>query len=104
MKHILRACYLGLGALLFAPALLAQDGSIPRTEYGQPDLQGTYTFRTLTPLNRPPELADKATLTAEEVAEWEKFELRRQNRDLIIDSVGGAGYPCLLYTSPSPRD
>lgn len=84
---------LGLGACLLAPALLAQDGDNPRTEYGQPDLQGTYTFRTLTPLNRPPELADKATLTAEEVAEWEQFELRRQNRDLIIDSVGGAGYP-----------
>ncbi|MEX0963114.1 MAG: hypothetical protein WDZ52_03605 [Pseudohongiellaceae bacterium] len=48
---------------------------------------------TLTPLNRPAELADKATLTAQEVAEWEQFELRRQNRDLIIDSVGGAGYP-----------
>jgi hypothetical protein len=32
-------------------------------------------------------------LTAEQAAEWEDFENRRQNRDLIIDSVGGAGYP-----------
>lgn len=66
---------------------------IPRTEYGHPDFQGTYTYRTLTPLNRPPELADKATLTVEEAKEWEAFENRRQNRDLIVDSVGGAGYP-----------
>lgn len=80
MKRILRASYLSLSALLLAPALTAQDSDAPRTEYGQPDLQGTYTFRTLTPLNRPPELADKATLTAEEVAEWEQFELRIQKR------------------------
>lgn len=93
IKRIPATLCLGLGTFLLAPALLAQDGDNPRTEYGQPDIQGTYTFRTLTPLNRPPELADKATLTEEEVAEWEQFELRRQNRDLIIDSVGGAGYP-----------
>ena len=93
IKRILSAPCLGLAIFLLAPALMAQDSTNPRTEYGQPDIQGTYTFRTLTPLNRPPELADKATLTATEVAEWEQFELRRQNRDLIIDSVGGAGYP-----------
>ncbi len=80
-------------SILTAPLLLAQSSDMPRTEYGQPDFQGTYTFRTLTPLNRPKELADKATLTPEEAAEWEVFERRRQNRDLIIDSVGGAGYP-----------
>ncbi|NQV70872.1 MAG: hypothetical protein HQ498_12675 [Pseudohongiella sp.] len=80
-------------SVMAAPSLLAQASDMPRTEYGQPDLQGTYTFRTLTPLNRPRELADKATLTAEEAAEWEAFENERQNRDLIIDSVGGAGYP-----------
>lgn len=85
-------------ALLLVPVLFAQSSSspssdIPRTEYGQPDFQGTFTFRTITPLNRPAELADKAVLTAEEAAEWEAFENQRQNRDLIIDSVGGAGYP-----------
>jgi len=32
-------------------------------------------------------------LTEEEAAEWAVFENRRQNRDLIIDSVGGAQYP-----------
>lgn len=79
--------------LLLAPLSQAQQSEFPRTEYGHPDLQGTYTFRTLTPLNRPPELADKATLTPEEAEEWAAFENRRQNRDLIIDSVGGAGYP-----------
>lgn len=79
--------------LLFSGLLLAQDTGIPRTEHGVPDFQGMYTYRTLTPLNRPRELADKPTLTAAEAEEWQNFENRRQNRDLIIDSVGGAGYP-----------
>lgn len=83
--------------LMVVPVLIAQSSmptsEIPRTEYGHPDFQGTYTFRTITPLNRPAELADKAVLTAEEAAEWEAYENQRQNRDLIIDSVGGAGYP-----------
>jgi len=88
----------GLGCSVIVAALscqlaLAQDADIPRTEHGHPDFQGFYTFRTITPLNRPPELADKAVLTPEEAAEWEEFENQRQNRDLIVDSVGGAGYP-----------
>ncbi len=80
------------GGLLSCLAL-AQSGDIPRTEYGHPDFQGTYTFRTLTPLNRPAELEHLEVLTEEQAAEWEAYENRRQNRDLIIDSVGGAGYP-----------
>lgn len=85
-KHLPTAC-----CLAFLVNVQAQE--MPRTEHGVPDLQGTYTFRTITPLQRPPELADKETLTEEEAAEWEAYENRRQNRDLIIDSVGGAGYP-----------
>ena len=84
---------LALASLLVTPVISAQDDSFPRTEYGQPDLQGTYTFRTLTPLNRPRELEDFEVLTADQAKEWAAFENRRQNRDLIIDSVGGAGYP-----------
>mgnify|MGYP006908272241 CR=1 FL=1 len=82
-----------LASLLLSSALLAQNSDIPRTAHGHPDLQGTYTYGTLTPLNRPPELADKEVLTEQEALEWQAFENRRQNRDLIIDSVGGAGYP-----------
>ena len=40
------------GALLaISPVLLAQDNDIPRTAHGFVDLQGIYTYRTLTPLN-----------------------------------------------------
>ncbi|PCI80255.1 MAG: hypothetical protein COB20_03465 [SAR86 cluster bacterium] len=94
MNHrVVTALNLALASLLIAPALIAQSSDIPRTEFGTPDFQGTYTYRTLTPLNRPPELADKEVLTVEEAIEWQQFENRRQDRDLIIDSVGGAGYP-----------
>lgn len=79
--------------LLLGQTGFTQSGDVPRTEHGHPDLQGIYTYRTLTPLNRPAELADREVLSEEEAAEWEAFENRRQNRDLIIDSVGGAGYP-----------
>jgi hypothetical protein len=69
------------------------DYVAPRTSFGHPDLQGTYTFRTLTPMQRPAELGERDKLNIEEAEEWAAYENRRQNRDLIIDSVGGANYP-----------
>ena len=89
----LKTVTLNLCALAFSQMLFAQSVELPKTEHGDPDLQGIYTYRTLTPLNRPVELADKEVLTADEAREWAAYENRRQNRDLIIDSVGGAGYP-----------
>jgi len=89
----LSALLIAISSIMAAPALFSQSNDIPRTEYGHPDIQGIFTYRTLTPLNRPVELAERATLSEEEAAAWEEYENRRQNRDLIIDSVGGAGYP-----------
>src|SRR5207247_6719771 len=48
---------------------------------GQPDLQGIWNYSTLTPLERPTELAGKAVLTEEEAAEFEKRILQRSNVD-----------------------
>src|SRR5215831_17123246 len=60
----------------------------PRTADGHPDLQGVWTTSTLTPLERPAEFANKAFLTAEEAAayekraaEYEKHELGSKGRD-----------------------
>ena len=80
---------------LLSPLAVSQpsDYEPPRAPDGHPDLQGTFTFRTLTPMQRPTELGERSVLTEEEAAEWTAFENRRQNRDLIIDSVGGAQYP-----------
>jgi hypothetical protein len=46
--------------------------TLSRTPDGQPDLQGIWTNATITPLERPRALADKASLTAEEAAALEK--------------------------------
>src|SRR3954468_3589757 len=44
----------------------------PRTPWGEPDLQGIYSNRTITPFERPAEFAGKAELTDEETADLER--------------------------------
>lgn len=68
--------------------------ALPRTPDGKPDFQGTYTFATITPLQRPEVLAGKQVLTAEEAAEFEDYENKRQNRDLFDPEKGA---PTLGY-------
>jgi hypothetical protein len=69
-----------LSVVVFAPAatLLAQrpGGQAPapstwqaRTPWGDPDLQGIWSYATLTPLERPKELGDREFFTDEEIAE-----------------------------------
>jgi hypothetical protein len=53
----------------------------PRTPDGKPDLQGIWDFRTVTPLERPAEFANKETLTAEEAAAYEKRIVEDRNAD-----------------------
>ena len=79
---------------LASPPVAAQDGSPQRTPDGQPDISGIFTFRTLTPLQRPTTLGDQETLTAEEAAAFEASERTRLNRDLFDPEAGAptAGY------------
>jgi hypothetical protein len=53
----------------------------PKTPDGQPDLQGTWTNATITPLERPADLAGKEFLTAQEAAEYEKRIGEANNAD-----------------------
>ena len=46
--------------------------TVPRTVDGHPDLQGFWTNDTVTPLERPAEFGEKATLTREEAAAYAK--------------------------------
>ena len=55
--------------------------SPPRTLDSRSDLQGIWTNATLTPLERPLELAGKAYFTAAEAAEYEKQARARNNAD-----------------------
>lgn len=44
-----------------------------RTPWGEPDLQGVLDYRTITPLQRSPELAGQAFFTEPEAAEFERL-------------------------------
>ena len=57
-----------VGAAVSSPE--AQDGTAPRTPWGDPDLQGIWTNEvTSTPMERPAEFGDREFLTDEEVAQ-----------------------------------
>jgi hypothetical protein len=63
------------------PPAAAKTWTPSRGPDGHPDLQGTWSFATLTPLERPSALAGKRVLTDEEAAEFEKQTLERSNAD-----------------------
>lgn len=56
-----------------------------RTEFGHPDLQGVWALQTLTPLQRPEEFADRATLTEEEAARIEEEGARNRWREGTLE-------------------
>ena len=96
-------CLVGALAVVIVGVLLAPvpvAGQVPtagaetgksRTSWGDPDLQGVWDFHTLTPLERPDELAGKEVFTAEEAAEFVAARLSEiQARDYTVpdDIVG----------------
>jgi hypothetical protein len=49
-----------------------------KTSWGDPDIQGIWNNVTLTPLERPAEFKDKATLNPQEAADYERRVATRQ--------------------------
>src|SRR5580704_6108012 len=78
-------------AVLAAACLAGQasKGPAPRTPDGHPDLQGTWSNNTLTPLERPKELAGKEFFTPKEAAEYEAEvnDGRAKIPDLAADNI-----------------
>jgi hypothetical protein len=56
------------------PSLNAPSSTVPRTAWGDPDLQGVWRYEGAIPLERPGQLEGRDSLTAQEVAEREKLE------------------------------
>ena len=74
---------LGLVAALVPPAAAQSNYSVPRTPWGEPDIQGLWPANDMqgTPYERPVELGTRATLTDAELAERLKTRQRQAAAD-----------------------
>jgi hypothetical protein len=93
MKTLTKEVQMRLGTIVVVSALavlvtLLASGTAPavaqttsaRTAWDAPDLRGIWDFRTITPLERPDELAEQAFLTTEEAAAMEQEVVDRNAR------------------------
>ena len=96
MTRRIAASWFSLAVFLVSLSITgqAQESDPMRTPDGHPDISGTFTFRTLTPMQRPEQFAELETLDQETAAQFEASERIRQNRDLFDPETGApnAGY------------
>jgi hypothetical protein len=55
------------------------SAALPRTAWGDPDLDGIWNYATMTPLERPRDFAGKDTLSEAEAAAYEQRTIERQS-------------------------
>jgi hypothetical protein len=87
----MRSCLLVSIALPLAFAGAVADAQTSRTPWGDPDLQGTWSNATLTPLQRPADLKDKEFFTPEEAKAYVRQRLAAQSGDENIEKDKTAG-------------
>lgn len=76
---------IGLSLLLPLQVALAQESyEVPRTEWGQPDLQGVWNFSSDVPMQRPAQYGTRQFLTT---AEIDEIKARRAAADAASDSA-----------------
>ncbi|MFT4861509.1 MAG: hypothetical protein ACI95C_000719 [Pseudohongiellaceae bacterium] len=62
----------------------AEDYSIPRTQWGQPDLQGVWNFSSDTPMQRPALYGERQFLSSQEI---EEIRVRQAAADASTDGA-----------------
>lgn len=70
-------------------AVMAADYTAPRTEYGQPDLQGVWNFSSDVPMQRPEVFGDREFITKEELDQMRKMA---EAGFEALNEVGVGGY------------
>src|SRR5438094_7626249 len=81
-RFLITMCCLALVCLAAGFAAAQAPASSPKTPpASQPEIQGTWSFATITPLERPADLAGKEFFTEKEAAEYEKDVVLRNNKD-----------------------
>ncbi len=80
MSHRCLAAVFALIAVLALSAIPVTAQTAPQTSWGQPDLQGVWDFRTITPMQRPEDLGDQEFLTEEEAANLDQEAVDRDAR------------------------
>ena len=78
-------------ALPLALAWSVANAQTPRTPWGDPDLQGTWSNATLTPLQRPANLKDKEFFTPAEAKAYVRQRLAAQSGDENIEADKASG-------------
>ena len=84
---------LALGCAFSSIIFAADDYVVPRTEWGQPDLQGVWNFSSNTPMQRPSRYGDRQFLSPEEVREIaEQRAARDASNDgaIAVEGVDGS--------------
>ena len=66
--------------------IAAENYTVPRTEWGQPDLQGVWNFSSDVPMQRPTRFGDRQFLTEEEIDEI-------RARQAAIDAASDSALP-----------
>ena len=81
-----------------APEKNEKKWTQPRTAWGEPDLQGIWSYATITPLERPTEHAGKEALSEEEVAALdEQARTGADRRDGTPEADLARAYNALYY-------
>jgi hypothetical protein len=87
-----------LSAQSAAPAAGAAAWQVPRTPDGRPDLQGVWGNNSVTPMTRPRQWKDKASLTDAEVEEMKQLSAR------FVDQGGDAIFGNFIQQMLDARD
>jgi len=63
-----------------APGGAGRAWTQPQTPWGDPDIQGLWSYATLTPLERPPQFAGRGIISEEEAAEYQRQSEERSRK------------------------